>query len=1355
MKKLLIFISLSLLCSVIGFGQSYIVLGPAPSGASKVCADGITPYTYEVDLSGYSETYPSHCTTIRGYWDIKGGTPASPLFSGPGMQSNTVDVIWNTTATTRSIRYIIHEYINCSPDPVQEYYYASGTLAVSPSAEKKDLPVPVAISIKSEGSEVNQICAPQPVYLKVQSSETGNSFSDSIHGAFFNIYINNKFYRTIRDEQVDQSGQEYEVPGSVTIGSGPEEVVTSFRVHGGFYFLSCPNIRNSVEAQSPTINVYSKPNPSISHTDTSCPASEDGTITISNLRGNYYLSVTKNGSKSNAYSIGPIEFTGAPYILTKDSIPLGAGVYTIAASGRSIEEGYCMHRETVTIGAGPVTTLNAAVDREINCSGESTGRISFSSSTTTGNYTFTHKLYKWNGASFVYQEGKDKSSASGFFENLPAGTYQVEVTDERACTPAVKSDSLEIKEPAPLSFNIYPEPVLCHGESTGSIIISGVSGGVDGGTKEFSLSGPVNRGRQSSLEFTNLPKGTYTVSMYDVVNGITVCSTNDTEAIGQPDNPLSLSHSATNNKCKGDVNGAIDVTVQGGQPPYTYSWSTGSTSQDLFGLAEGDYTLIITDANRCTLSETITLRDPTLLQQSTSEGSIQHVAKYEESTGSISVPITGGVGSYTFTWYNADGSVYATQTDASSPAVLTELAGGTYQLMVTDANDCSTKKEPYEVRAPEAPLELKVTQQINVSCHGGSDGMVQLEASGGWHGYTYYINNEINGQEDNEFRDLRAADNYIFKVIDSYGVEFTLPAKEITEPATLEAEAVVTKHVSCYNGGDGVIGLSVSGGTSPYQYSADGGSSWQNLNGGESHELTGLKAGSYTIYIRDSNGCDFTLTNVGPVEQPEDIHIDVITNRKATCSKPNGSAEVAVSGGTPGYSFSWTDSDDVEISTDAKIENVYAGQYTITVTDGNKCTKSIKIPISNEGGAVLDTLSVQAVSCHGGSDGQAQLSVTGGIEPVSILWPDGQTGLEATGLSKGSHRVEARDGAGCISFLDVIVGEPAALGASVVLTDPGCYGASDGQLQATATGGTAPYTYLWSNGASGANQSGLAKGEYELTIIDANGCSFQQHYLLTDPAPLSFAFQGRYTICSGQWVELTTAYEGASYEWKGENGFLSKENKVSLQAPGHYELSLTTAEGCQGSTSFEIVVDDGLLKADFLMATEAYVGDTVVMIDISWPAPEAVLWQLPEGVLVVNQAGPYQEVVFTQVGTFHCALNATLAGCTAQYQHAITILDASKREEINEGQKKASFITLQASPNPTTGQVEVNLTFAESTKADLYVMGLVNQQVYIHHQVPETERIKKQLDLSALAPGIYLLYVKAGYHQQYLRAVKR
>lgn len=337
--------------------------------------------------------------------------------------------------------------------------------------------------------------------------------------------------------------------------------------------------------------------------------------------------------------------------------------------------------------------------------------------------------------------------------------------------------------------------------------------------------------------------------------------------------------------------------------------------------------------------------------------------------------------------------------------------------------------------------------------------------------------------------------------------------------------------------------------------------SWSN--GATAQVITVTTAGTYAVTVTNPGNCtasDTVTVSVNPAPSA------TTTANNAACGGNNGSATVAASGGTTPYSYLWSNS-----ATTVSITGLAAGTYFVTVTDGSGCTTTSSASVNNVGGPSVAVSSVN-VGCYGTNTGSANAVATGGTTPYTYTWSNAQTTANATGLVAGTYTITVTDINNCIASSAITITQPSQLFVAPSTTNVSCNGGNNGTATANATGGTSPYTYLWSNNATSASLSGLTAGTYSVTITDSKSCTANASVIITEPSSFSASIATSTNVsCNGgsNGSASVTAGGGTgpySYLWSGGQTTPSISN---LDA-GAVTVTVTDNNGCTANATTTI-----------------------------------------------------------------------------------------------------------------------------------------------------------------------------------------
>jgi gliding motility-associated-like protein len=823
---------------------------------------------------------------------------------------------------------------------------------------------------------------------------------------------------------------------------------------------------------------------------------------------------------------------------TNTATSLSAGTYVCTITDLN----GCTTTRTVTITQPPALT-NTFTQVNVLCNGANTGSATVTASGGTPGYTFS-----WSPAVTNTTSGSS-NTATG----LGAGTYVCTITDLNGCT---STRTVTITQPPALTSSSTQVNVLCNGGNTGSTTVT-ASGGTPGYT--FSWSPAVtNTTSGSSNTATGLGAGTYVCTITDL-NG---CTTTRTVTITQP-TAISLTPSSTASTC-GNNNGSVSVTATGGAGGYTYLWTPGSyTTATVNSLGAGSYNVTVTDANGCTATTTATINNSSSIAAT---NTVTNVLCNGASTGSATVTVTGNNGVVTYVW----------SPNVSSSNTASSLAAGTYIVTATDAMGCVATTT---VVITQPTAISSTSTQVNVLCNGGNNGSATVTASGGTPGYTFSwspaVTNTSSGNS-NTATGLSAG-TYVCTITDLNGCTSTRTIT-ITQPPAL-TNTFTQVNVLCNGGNTGSATVTASGGTPGYTFS------WSpavaNTTSGSSNTATGLSAGTYVCTITDLNGC--TSTRTVTITQPP-VLTHSYTQVNVLCNGGNtGSATVTASGGTPGYTFSWSPAAANTTSGSSNTATgLSAGTYVCTITDLNGCTSTLTVTITQPP-ALTNTFTQVNVLCNGGNTGSATVTASGGTPGYTFSWSPAATNTTsgnsntATGLSAGTYVCTITDLNGCISTRTITITQPPALTSSSTQVNLLCNGGNTGSATVTAGGGTPGYTFSWSPAAANTTSgnsntaTGLSAGSYVCTITDLNGCTQNHTVTITQPPAITLAPSAVASTCgnSNGSVSVTASGGTGGYTYLWTPGNYTTATVSNLGA-GSYNVTVTDANGCTATASVAV-----------------------------------------------------------------------------------------------------------------------------------------------------------------------------------------
>ncbi|HHJ10442.1 MAG TPA: T9SS type B sorting domain-containing protein, partial [Bacteroidetes bacterium] len=354
---------------------------------------------------------------------------------------------------------------------------------------------------------------------------------------------------------------------------------------------------------------------------------------------------------------------------------------------------------------------------------------------------------------------------------------------------------------------------------------------------------------------------------------------------------------------------------------------------------------------------------------------------------------------------------------------------------------------------------------------------------------------------------------------------------------------------------NGAIDLTVTGGTTPYTFS------WSN--GAASEDLSGLSGGNYTVNITDANGCTTSATYT--VNEPAALAASASVTDVDCNGNANGAIDLTVTGGTTPYTFSWSNG-----QTSEDLSSIPAGEYTVLVTDANGCQKDTSFSVT-EPEAIVITATITDVMCHGENNGIIDVTVSGGISPYTYNWSTGEATEDLSGLSAGSYTLNVTDGNGCRESSSFTISEPDSLSLSASVTDAVCHGDNNGSIDLSVTGGTSPYSFVWDNGATSEDISGLTAGTYKVAVSDANACHSNISVTVSEPDQLTVSSTITDAECPDMpdgSIQLSADGGTSPYNFTWSNG-MSGDNIDHLTA-GSYSVTVIDMNQCSLDTTFTV-----------------------------------------------------------------------------------------------------------------------------------------------------------------------------------------
>lgn len=647
--------------------------------------------------------------------------------------------------------------------------------------------------------------------------------------------------------------------------------------------------------------------------------------------------------------------------------------------------------------------------------------------------------------------------------NLVPGRYTITATDATGCSYHAHVDVSQVFSTIVLTTTVAP--ATCFGTSTGQIDLTAAQGMVP---YSYHWEGP--QGYTSTAEdITNLRSGNYSVTVTDAA-GCTktlLASVGNASPLEAPFNGINISQPS----CNGYADGAINIITLGGTPPFTFDWSNDglespdNDSEDITGIPAGTYTVIITDANGCSLvPSAITLTEPSAMLISTS---VTPSACGSGGDGTINLTLNGGTLPYQYFWSNGG----TTQN-------INLLPPGTYTVTVVDANACSQTTSAVVLSGAVIPQgDFSVTP---ASCEfSAADGIIELNTlpTTAQSPLTFEWRNSSGIVGTTQNISGLAAGDYTLSISDINGCLFFATVTVGKIPGNLS----ITQGNILLNCTSNTMELLVSGGTGPYTYE------WSD--GSISEDLIFVAGGEYYVTVTDAVGCsksaNFTLT--GPT--PMSLVLDPVAS-SCSSSGNDGAVNLSVVDGFSPFTYLWSTG-----VTTQNLTNLPSGVYCVTVSGANGCTASACVIVEPGLTMTATMLNNSNPTCWESSDG-AGIVILSNAGPAPYSWVlSGQSGVSPTtafvipGLGNGTYCVSITNGAGCTASACAQFTAPPPLEASIEVLSNTCNAAV---LQANLSGGLAPFSYSWESAVTiVANTQVITapvSGSYQVLVTDANGC---------------------------------------------------------------------------------------------------------------------------------------------------------------------------------------------------------------------------------------------------------------------------
>jgi hypothetical protein len=780
-------------------------------------------------------------------------------------------------------------------------------------------------------------------------------------------------------------------------------------------------------------------------------------------------------------------------------------------------------------------------------------------------------------------------------------------------------------------------------------------------------------------------------------------------------NPV-LSALVSKASCAASTDGEIDLTVLGVSSPM-FTWSNGETTEDIVGLATGNYSVEVeytVGTESCFAVKNVMVSsnaDLELSLTSTAENC-------DKIDGSATVAVTGNTGLVVYEWSN--GGFNEAQND---------LASGDYSVTVSQG----TCDFVASVTVAEGVSDLAVNTTVTAeNC--GSDGIGMIDVTGGSTPYTY-----VWSSEETTMNALAlVAGNANVEVMDAVGcsVITTVTVGSVTNPLMV---SVSSTSITC-GASDGTATVAVSGGTTPYTFG------WSN--NATTDVITALTVNAYAVDVTDAVGC--ITSDVVLLADASDFSISVSNSADATCG--DGHLDVTVYGGSVvqgsstlnfGWSMEGTDvtSDFTSTGTTSGSTALNAGMYVVSANDGS-CTvlKSFTV---DEGVQISIDVTGTNVGCIGESNGSASAVAAGGPSSVyQYNWSNTGATDMISGLSANDYIVTVTSGA-CAETASYTVNDGATVSANISSVDVTCNGDGNGASQVQPTGGAMSYTYVWTGGLTTRVLANLASGDYDVTISDANSCMVTATANISEPLVIGVTLSGVSDVCPGSLAAITSSVSGGSggnvYAWSNT----ASTADISVGA-GDYILVVTDVNGCNGVSSTKTISEfaGGVVvvtaAGSINTSTNTAQDGSAISVASGGTAPYTYAWSNSTGIPQGSSATLSGEGIGTYTIVVTDANN-----CKGTASAMINLTG------INEVSAVANYSIY---PNPNNGTFTLDFVNADNDNYRISVRNVIGQ-IVSDRSIQIEGNNTEVINLNGVESGVYFVTVKGAKGERTDRVV--
>ncbi len=956
------------------------------------------------------------------------------------------------------------------------------------------------------------------------------------------------------------------------------------------------------------------------------------------------------------------------------------------------------------------------------------------------------------------------------FTNIPDGDYALTATD----AGNVDSNTIDVtfKQPTAVVVSLTSKiPVSCFAGQDGAIAIA-----VTGGTPFIVNGAPVytyqwkkrNTATNSYENFTPtaldaLTEGDYAVEVRDANYN----SSDATHCVGIFENiiitqPADFGFDIDkityiNPTAQNGNDGALHFEIIGGKPNFEYKLytknaqgnvtvlktisNTAAKMVDFTGLVKDHYYVSVQDATGCTKYTDFDFTDNPLtitIQQT------QDMTCFESNNAIIKATVAGGFGTKKISWYRNN-----TLLPNENKAELTNVKIGTYYAVVKDSKAIEVTTAPLTITQPDYITFTTVLEPVK--CLGDSNGTISITAAGGngifrsrcfqngtlvrdWTNFTNGTKTVISGLADG---------TYTVQVQDTQQCKSTDATVKITSPTALTISTIVSTPATGKGLSNGSIAVTAQGANGSYTYN------WFKKDGTALNQTTAiavnLAAGTYYIVIKDAKSCSLTSSLI-EVTEPSLLETSVAIQNVVLCNgDQNGSLKPITIGGLlkPGesYTYQWfAQGNAAVLATTTVLTGIGKGSYYTIATDSNGNKATSQVFVVTEPQVLNNVLTADYTLCGDFNDWTINATPSGGTLPYTYIWNTGAQTATIKNVPPGYYSVKVTDKHGCSITKDMTIKAPVHLAAAEKIKIPTCYAGSDATITVTASGGKAPYTYLWNTGETSNVLSNASAGNYSVTVTDIKGCIINHTYTIVNPPKDIINIGEDVTLCFDQTLTINATIndDKATYAWTSDKGFKSNKAIVTVSQPANYTVVVTNKLGCEATDTIKISSQNTPISAEFAVSSQVFKNEKFIIVDISNPDADEIEWVIPENATVISKNKDFAEISFSQAGEYDITLNTKKGNCTA-FQTKQVLVTEGEYEENNPDEEALKKFDLKIYPNPSKGAFTVDVLLDKVMPAHVKVYNLSNNLLIDSKTQEGKDNYLFNFSLNGLPSGVYFV----------------